>query len=403
MKILIFTQHFWPEKFRINYIAEFLSKNKIVKKLSVFTGKPNYPEGKIYKGYKKYFFQISKKNKIQIYRSQIVPRGNSSAIRLMVNYISYILFGLINLYKVKDKYDLAFIYCTSPIFQAIPAIIYSKFKQIPLILWVQDLWPDSIKDTGYVKNKLILYIIKYITSKIYDNSDLILVQSEKFIRSVKNLTSQKVKLFFNPSEFRNDEKNQFKFRSKKIINIYYTGNIGSAQNLENLVKFCKNTKLKKFRITLFGEGSKKKWLIKTINDHDLNDKIIVKKFLKNKNFKKQMYNADAFLILLGSGEALSKTIPAKFQTYLFFGKPILSWSDGEVSKIIKKNKLGFSSSSKSIKNFNICVNKLIKLNKKDYIKFYKVNRSFFNEYFSLEKSCINLLKIFKEEINDKKI
>ena len=86
MKILIFTQHFWPENFRINYMAEFLSKNKIIKKLSVFTGKPNYPEGKIYRGYKKFFFEETKNHKIKIYRSQVIPRGNSSAIRLILNY-----------------------------------------------------------------------------------------------------------------------------------------------------------------------------------------------------------------------------------------------------------------------------------------------------------------------------
>lgn len=401
MKILIFTQHFWPENFRINYIAEFLSKNKIIKKLSVFTGKPNYPEGKIYRGYKKFFFEKSKKHKIKIYRSQIIPRGNSSATRLILNYLSYVFFGLLNLGKIKNKYDIAFIYCTSPIFQAIPAIVYSKLNKIPLVLWVQDLWPNSVKDTGYINNKFVLNIIEYITSKIYNNCDLILVQSKKFIKPVKHLTSKKVQLFFNPSEFRSVKKSNFKFRLKKIKNIYYAGNIGSAQNLEKLVLFCQKTKLKNFKITLFGDGSKKNWLYKKINEQNLNDKIEVKTFLNKKNFKKEMYKADAFLILLGSGKALSKTIPAKFQTYLHFGKPIISWSDGEVSKIIEKNHLGFSSNSRSISKFNLCIDKVLKLKKKDFNKYYRINRVFFNKHFSLEKCCNDLLKIFKDQINDK--
>ena len=401
MKILIFTQHFWPENFRINYIAEFLSKNKIVKKLSVFTGKPNYPKGNIYKGYKKFSFEKRKKNKIRIYRSQIIPRGNSSSIRLILNYLSYVFFSLLNLNKIQNKYDIVFVYCTSPIFQAIPAIVYSKLNKIPLVLWVQDLWPNSAKDTGHIKNKLILNIIKHITSKIYNYCDLILVQSKMFIRPVKQLTSKNVKLFYNPSEFKAVKKNIFKFKSKKIKDIYYAGNIGSAQNLENLVLFCKNTKLKNFKITLFGDGSKKKWLNEKITEQNLSDKIEIKKFLNKKNFIKEMFKADAFLILLGSGKALSRTIPAKFQTYLFFGKPIISWSDGEVSKITENNQLGFSSKSKSISKFNLCVHKVIKLRKNDYNKYYKNNRFFFNKYFSLEKCSTNLLKFFKDQINVK--
>lgn len=402
MKILIFTQHFWPENFRINFMAEFLSKNKIVKKLSVFTGKPNYPKGKIYRGYKKFFFEKRKKNKIQIYRSQIIPRGSASSIRLILNYLSYVFFGLINLYKVKGKYDIVFVYCTSPIFQAIPAIAYAKLNKIPLVLWVQDLWPNSVEDTGYIKNKFFLNIIKYITSIIYNNSDLILVQSEKFISSVKSLTSKNVQLFFNPSEFKYTNKKQPQFISKKVKNIFYTGNIGSAQNLENLVLFCKKTKLKNFKITLYGDGSKKKWLNKTINDLKLNDKIQVKKFLNKKTFQKEMYKADAFLILLGSGKALSRTIPAKFQTYLYFGKPIISWADGEASNIIKKNNLGFSSRSRSISQFNLCVDKIIKLKKKEYNKYYYTNTSFFNNHFSLERCVKILLNILKNQINKKK-
>ena len=152
------------------------------------------------------------------------------------------------------------------IFQTIPAIVYSKLNKIPLVLWVQDLWPNSVKDTGYINNKFVLNIIEYITSKIYNNCDLILVQSKKFIKPVKHLTSKKVQLFFNPSEFKSVKKSNFKYRLKKIKDIYYAGNIGSAQNLEKLVLFCRKTKLKNFKITLFGGGSKKNWLYKKINE-----------------------------------------------------------------------------------------------------------------------------------------
>ena len=215
MRLIIFTQHFWPENFRINSIAKYLSKNKIIKKLSIFTAKPNYPAGKIFKGYKKFQFEKKKKEKITIYRSQIIPRGNSSAINLILNYLSYVLFGLINIFRIKKKYDLVFVYCTSPIFQAIPAIIFAKINKIPVILWVQDLWPDSVQETGYIKNYFLISIIKYITKIIYNNCNLILVQSKKFVKPIKNLSKTKVKIFLNPSEFDIVENKKFYYKKKK--------------------------------------------------------------------------------------------------------------------------------------------------------------------------------------------
>jgi len=256
MKIIIFTQHFWPENFRINNIAEYLSKKSIIKKLSVFTAKPNYPKGKIFKGFKKFSFEQNKKKKIKIYRTQIIPRGKAKSINLILNYMSYVFSSLINLVRIKDNYDIVFVYCTSPIFQAIPAIVFSKIKKIPVVLWVQDLWPDSVKETGYINNFFIIKIIKFITKIIYNNCDLILVQSRQFIKPINALTKTKIRIFLNPSEFNFVKNKKFNCKSKKNRKIYYAGNIGSVQNLENLVQFCKKTALKNFKIVLFGEGRK---------------------------------------------------------------------------------------------------------------------------------------------------
>ena len=126
MKLIIFTQHFWPENFRINDMAEQIIKNKKIKELSVFTAKPNYPKGRILTGYKKFSFEEKKRGKIKIYRTQIIPRGKASTIDLVLNYLSYIISALYNIFKIKKNFDLIFVYATSPIFQAIPAIFSQK-------------------------------------------------------------------------------------------------------------------------------------------------------------------------------------------------------------------------------------------------------------------------------------
>ncbi len=398
MKLIIFTQHFWPENFRINSIVNYLSKKKAIERLSVFTAKPNYPKGKIFKGYKRFSFEKKRKNKITIYRTQIIPRNEAKTINLILNYISYVISGLINLIKIKNNYDIAFVYCTSPIFQAIPAIIFSKLRKIPLVLWVQDLWPDSVQETGYIENKFIINIIKFFTKIIYNNSDLILVQSRQFVKPIKELTNTNIKVFLNPSEFNFIKKKKFTTKINKNKSIYYAGNIGSVQNLNNLVQFCRSTKLKNFKIILFGEGSKKKWLVNQIKNFKISDIIEVKKYIDKNKFKTEMRKADCFLLLLSDGQALSRTIPAKFQTYLYFGKPIISWANGEVSTITKKNKLGFCAKSNSLKEFSSCISKLTKMKKKEFYKFNKNNIDFFNKNFSLEINTENLIKILKNQL-----
>ena len=400
MKLIIFTQHFWPENFRINDMAEQIIKNKKIKELSVFTAKPNYPKGRILTGYKKFSFEEKKRGKIKIYRTQIIPRGKASTIDLVLNYLSYIISALYNIFKIKKNFDLIFVYATSPIFQAIPAIFFSKIKKIPIVLWVQDLWPNSVQDTGYIKNKLILLIIRYITRLIYNNCDLILVQSKKFIYPVKKLSNTQIRTFYNPSQFSSVRKKKYKIKKNKIKKIYYTGNIGNAQNLENLIKFCKNTKLNNFKITLFGDGSRKDWIKKIIINENLSKKIEIKNYLKN-NFIKEIAKADSLLLMLSKGKALSKTIPAKFQTYLYFGKPIISWSDGEVSNIINKNKLGYTAKSNSIHEFSQSVSRIINMKQKSYKKFYFNNINFFNNNFCIKKNSEELIKIFINLIRKK--
>ncbi len=141
MKILIFNQYFWPETFRINEIAFAIKSRGYA--IDVMTGKPNYPEGKFFLGYSSWGYKKDVWKNISIHRLPIIARGNKTAIRLILNYVSYIVSALLfaPLILRKNKYDVIFVYGVSPIFQVIPASFLGWLKGIPVVLWVQDLWP----------------------------------------------------------------------------------------------------------------------------------------------------------------------------------------------------------------------------------------------------------------------
>lgn len=402
MKIAIFSQHFWPEKFRINEVVnELVSQNHEV---CVVTGLPNYPSGKIEKEYKSLKTKISFYKKIKIIRIPIIPRLNGNGMNLFINYLSFIISGLINLRFIKKNIDsdVIFIYGTSPILQAIPAIFLSKITNLPTILWVQDLWPESISDTGFIKNKFFLKFISIFVRYVYKNSHKILLQSPKFMNHY-NITpfKEKCEVHYNPCEYKVSEKISNKSQKNDIFEMIYSGNIGKAQNLDFIFDLAsyiikKNYKVK---IILIGNGSEKNNIEKKINLKKFNNIINIYKYKSKDNLKETLNKCDSLIISLNDGSVLSKTIPAKFQTYLFFSKPIFSLSSGIVNNLVVDNNLGFAArhdqKEKILENFK----KLIFLSKEEKYIIGENCFKFFQENFEIEKNCNKLIQIFKKEVN----
>lgn len=394
MKLLIISQHFWPENFIINNLSEELVRQKI--NVSVITGKPNYLTGKIKKKFKP--FSITKTNfkGAEVYRLPIISRGKKSAIRLVLNYISFIISGVfLSLSKIKHKQiDFIFVYATSPLLQALIGV-YLKFRlKKKLIIWVQDLWPEVLTDTKYIQNKIILKIINVIVKFIFNRADLVLAQSNSFkIHLKKNYKIKNILTFENPGI---NTKGKIKNKISKKKTILYTGNIGRAQPFDKIIKIVK--KLKKNNKIIFkiiGSGSKYDWLKDQIKFQNLEKKIILEKFKNQKLLKKDYDNSDFLLILLSKGLSLSKTIPNKFQNYLSIGKPIICIGSGEIERKIVKNNLGivFKENKNDIQHF---FKNLSDFTKNNFTKYYKNNIEYFKKNYKLYKKTKILYKIIKK-------
>lgn len=380
-KILIISQGYWPEVFPINTIVNQLSRSKF--KIDVLTGYPNYPKGLFYKGFNPYRVSITKLSRHRIIRVPIIARGVNSKIGILLNYFSFIfssiLFG--SIYLRKQEYDVILVYATSPIFQAYIGIYFKYIKKAKLITWVQDLWPNILKDTGVIKNLFLLNVIKVFVKNIYNSNDLLLAQSESFKKDINKISKTKVKVLYNPGY---SEKKNYKSKFKKNINILYAGNIGNAQPWENLLNFLKVNKFKNFRFTICGEGQQYLNIKNYVKKNKIKN-ISLFGFLKNKKLEKQFSQSNYLLVMLKSGTDLNKTIPSKFQTYLFHGKPILALNDGEVYNFVKKYNLGFASRPDNFKEYQKIFEKIEKTNKYQYYQISKNVKKFYNKNFSQKK------------------
>ncbi len=387
-RILVYTNHYYPEQFKVNDVVNWLKDEMY--DLRVVTGLPNYPSGKIFKGYGVFKNNTLKVGKnLIINRLPLIPRGSGSKLNLFFNYLSYffstILFT-IYLILFKKKYDIVLVHHTSPFLISIAPIIYKIFKSSKNILWDLDIWPQTLVGMNIISNKLLIKIIERLVKRIYNFYDQVLVSSQSLKNILKNrINSQKLIFFPNWA----DEE----IESKKIIeninisfdseylNIMYMGNIGEAQDFHSVIKAIGVIKHLKVRLYVIGNGRYKSKLQKLILDYDLNLNIILVDYQDISYMYSYACNSDFLFMSLKSDEIFSNTLPAKIQTYMCIGKPILAMINGEANSLINNSKIG------------------IAVDSGDYTKLAEEISNIYYEKYDINKMSLNCKKIYQSEFS----
>lgn len=403
MKVLVVSQYFWPENFRINDLVLGFCERGL--EVDVLTGKPNYPNGVFHENYS--FFGKRKEvwNDITIYRSPLIPRGKGGGLRLMINYLSFSFFATMKLLFHKKKYDLIFVYEPSPITVGIPAVIFSKKTKTPIYFWVQDLWPESVSVAGQIRNKSVLKALNRLTCWIYNNSKRILIQSEGFRNYIlkQDIPDERIRYYPNSTE------SLFKkvVPSKKFkdlmpnapFSIMFAGNIGEAQDFENILETSRILKEKNENIhfVILGDGRKKAFVESKIREYGLDDTFHLLGSYPVETMPEFFALADGLLVSLKKNPIFSLTIPSKVQSYLACGKPLIAALDGEGAKIIKDAKAGFVSPPGDSKRLAEVILKLYEMKKEDRSILGTNARAYFDQNFEREMLLDKLVNIFSEE------
>ncbi len=406
MKILLWSQYFYPENFHINSIAEALSKKGL--ELTVLTGKPNYPEGKIVDGYNGWGVQYDSFHDATVIRVPLIPRGKGSAIRLLMNYMSFILSGcFIAAFALRRRsFDIIFVYGLSPILQALPAIFIARLKRVPLVLWVQDLWPESLRATGFIKNKFLLSIVRCFVRFIYNKADIILIQSEGFREAVESLVKdkdkEKIKFFPNSSAIveqslsSRHEESKVAVDIRQHFSIVFTGNLGKAQSCETLLEAAELLKEnEKIYFYLVGYGSQYQWIEETIKNKCLKNVVLTGR-LPFEAMPEILKAASVLLVSLADDPTLSATIPSKIQSYLAAGKPIIASLNGLAAQLIKDAGAGLVVSARDARALADAVNKMYHMSESERRRFGENGRSYFDSHFLLSEKVEELINVFKE-------
>lgn len=358
--ILVVSQYFYPETFRINDIASEWIKRGY--KVTVLTGIPNYPMGKFFEGYGYHQRRREQWNGIEIIRIPLIPRGSSrykilNSIGMAANYFSFVVSGWCWKMINDVRADIVFTYEVSPMTQALVGVWYAKKHHIPHFLYVQDLWPENIKAVTGMKSRMVITPIDRMVDYIYKNTDQIFVTSKSFVDAVVN---RKVKVarhkvhywpqyaeeIYRPLKREDVRKAAEKDSPVRLIpedssfKIAFTGNIGTAQGLDILpgaaAKLKRSHTERPVRFVIVGDGRYQEAFEREIRRRDVTDSFIMIPRQKPEEIPKLLACCDAAFLSFRDEELWEKTIPAKLQSYMACGMPIIAAVKGEAEWIIRE-------------------------------------------------------------------
>lgn len=385
--ILVISQYFYPEQFRINDICTEWVKRGL--KVTVITGIPNYPQGKFYDGYG--FFGKRKEiyNGVDIIRIPIVPRGKNS-LMLALNYLSFVVSGFFWNVFTKIMADFVFIFEVSPMTQALPGVWYAKKLNIPCYLYVQDLWPENVQVMTGITNKHVIGAIGKMVDYIYKRCTKIFTTSESFIQSIHNRNIPMNKIEFWPQYAEDfyvphEKRPTSEIPNDDVLNVIYAGNVGAAQGLDILPKTAEIIKLNSdidVRFNIIGDGRYKEELMNVIDSMGINEMFNFVDSQEAVKIPELIAACDAAFLSLSDNPLFSMTIPAKLQTYLACGIPILAAAEGETSKIIDESASGLCGKPGDAEALALNIEKLAKMTKSELSQLGKNARNYYEAHFS---------------------
>ena len=373
MKILVISQYYYPEPFRIADICEALvEKGHCV---DVVTSLPNYPMGEIYDGYKDKSHKDEEINGVKVHRVFTLGR-KTGALRRFLNYYAFQIASTKYASSLDDKYDVVFVYQLSPVMMAQAAIKYKKKHNKKMLMYCLDLWPDSLTLGGIKKNSVIYNYYKKLSRRIYGSADRILVSSRSFCRYFEdmfNIRDDKVDYLPQYAEdvFCPSEKTENDF-----INITFAGNIGTTQSIETILYSAEKLKDENIVFNFYGEGSGLQKMKKLKEKLQL-DKVFFYGRISIDEVPPKYAESDALIVTLSDNNVLSMSFPGKIQSYMAAGKPIIAAVNGEAAHIIKEAECGCCAPAEDVDGLVSCIKEFIKSDKeilgRNARKYYEEN------------------------------
>jgi colanic acid biosynthesis glycosyl transferase WcaI len=341
VRILVVSQYFWPENFRVNdLVAEFVARGHAV---TVLTGVPNYPAGNVFPEYRANPGAFAVYEGAQVVRVPMLPRGQGG-LRLALNFLTFALSGAtVGAWKLRGQpFDAIFVFEVSPVTVGIPAIVQRWLKKAPIAFWVLDLWPETLEAIGVLRAKPALGLVGQLVKFIYRHCDLLLAQSRSFIPQIRRYSgATEVRYFPQWAEAVHDADDHTPAPEVEVkpgaFNIVFTGNIGDAQDFPTVLEAAERLKTQapQVRWIIVGDGRMAPWVRDEVVRRGLQEQVLLPGRFPVERMPSFYEHAQALLVSLKPEPIFALTLPGKLQSYLAAGVPILAMLDGEGASVVQ--------------------------------------------------------------------
>ncbi len=408
MKLLVVSQYYWPEPFRITDICEALVERG--HSVDVLTSVPNVPQGKFYEGYGWFKRGEKEHNGVRIERVGVVQRKTGSALRLALNCASFAINSLFHIRKLKkNDYDAVFVFNNSPVTKLIPARAIAKKKKIPNIVFLLDIWPQSMFFLLGMKEsdrKTLFRRISYkFSSWLYRSVDLMLISSRGFEEKLREMGIQcEMEYFPNYAEEypKTDfcvTRNELGLAEQDFV-IAFTGNVGKAQGLDQTVDATAASMNKAVKWLVVGDGPELESLKQKVQDKGLEDSYRFTGWVKGENLPAYLDLADAAFLPLKDQEVLNLTIPAKLQTYMYAGKPVLAFMNGAGMELVEETGCGIAAKAEDTAALAKAIDEMASLSVEQRKEMGERGRAYCETHYNRDKQIDRLVALIDKAVHD---
>ncbi len=340
MKILVFSQYFYPENFRINALCQELVRRGHA--VTVVTGYPQYPLGRLYDGYGFDIPYETSWNGVTIHRVKVHPRGKGLA-GMLRNTMDYVVEAEKWVKNCRERFDAVYVFEVSPVTVGLPAAAYKKKFHVPMFFNLQDLWPENVEEVLGIRFAPVTWCINRIVDRIYTASDKILCTSQGFTQNLRSRGVAPQKLVYWPQfcpDVRLEGARRPEIYPEDTFNIVFAGNLGDAQGLDLMVEAAKQLKGSPIRWFLVGDGRARARLEQKVQSCGVTREVTFVGRVDAGDADRYVHFADCAYLSFQDNRLFNMTLPAKLQTYLACGTPILAAAGGESAQLVGENGIG---------------------------------------------------------------
>lgn len=405
MRLLVVSQYFWPENFRVNDLVSALCARG--HEVTVLTGLPNYPDGAVFPAFQRDPAAYSSYAGAAIVRVPLVPRGRSS-VCLVLNYLSFAFAAaVLGPWRLRGRaFDAIFVFQTSPVTAALPALLLRRLRRAPVLLWILDLWPETLAAVGMVRSRRLLAVFGGLVSFIYRRCDRILVQSRAFMQSVERHGGLREGVRYFPGwaepifhgSLRDVRPAPEVEPFANTFNVLFAGNIGEGQDFPAVLDAVAALDDRpSVRFLVVGDGRAASALRADIERRGLGERIVLLGRHALERMPSFFCAADALLLSLKRDPVFSLTIPGKLQSYLGAGIPIVAMIDGEGARIVEEARAGLAGPAGAGLVLADNVRRLVDMSEEDRWRMGYRGRVYAEREFSRER-LVASLELWLEEV-----